>query len=251
LRVRGAILLGIAGAAVVAGMLGQIRWVMPVSAPPSVAPVFMKMDLAGVWHHLVKLLPVIVVFSFMDIFDTVGTLVGVGQQAGFMRNNRLPRASRAMMADGLGTTVGAVFGASTVTSYIESCAGVQQGGRTGLTACVVAVCFLLALFLSPLVGMIASCKAVTAPALVAVGAMMMSAVRDVDWDDYSETLPAFLIMIGIPLSYSIADGLALGFIAYPLVKLLSGRVRETGWLVYAIGLVLLLYFALVRGALGG
>lgn len=250
-RVRGAILLGIAGAAIVAALLGQIKWVFPVSLPPSVAPVFMKMDIMGALRHIGALIPLIIVFSFMDIFDTVGTLVGVGQQAGFIKNNQLPRATRAMMADGLGTTVGAVFGTSTVTSYIESCAGVQQGGRTGLTACFVALGFLLALFFSPLVGMIAACKAVTAPALVAVGAMMMSSVRDMDWSDYSEALPAFLIMIGIPLTYSIADGLALGFIAYPVVKLLSGRVRDTGWLVYLIGLVLLCYFAFVRGTLGG
>jgi adenine/guanine/hypoxanthine permease len=250
LRVRGAILWGILAGLVAAALAGKVKLGIPVSAPPSLAPVFMKMDIAGVWRHLATLLPFIIIFSFMDIFDTVGTLVGVAQQAGFIKNNRLPRAARAMMADGVGTTIGACMGTSTVTSYIESTTGVEHGGRTGLTACFVAGFFLLALFLNPLVGMVTACKSITAPALVIVGAMMMRGVCSVDWDDPSECIPAFLMIIGIPLTYSISDGLALGFITYPLIKLCTGRFRETGWLTYVIGGVLILYFAFVRGRLG-
>jgi AGZA family xanthine/uracil permease-like MFS transporter len=249
-RVRGAILWGILGAAAAAILAGQTRMTFPVSAPPSVGPVFMQMDVAGVCRHFVSLLPLIVIFSFMDIFDTVGTLVGVAGQAGFIKDNRLPRADRAMMADGVGTSIGAILGTSTVTSYIESTTGVEYGGRTGLTACFVALFFLLALFFSPLVAVVTACKSVTAPALVIVGAMMMRSVLAIDWRDYSECVPAFLIMIGIPLTYSIADGLALGFVSYPLIKLCSGRIRETGWFTYVVGAALILYFVLVRGRIG-
>jgi AGZA family xanthine/uracil permease-like MFS transporter len=249
-RVRGAILWGILGGLAAAIATGQAPVRNPVGVPPSVAPVFMQMDVAGAWRHLARLLPLIAVFAFMDIFDTVGTLVGVAEHAGFIRDNRLPRADRALMADALGTSIGAVLGTSTVTSYIESTAGVSHGGRTGLTACFVALGFLLALFFHPLMAMVTACKGVTAPALVLVGALMMRSVSRVDWDDATESIPAFLMMIGIPLTFSIADGLALGFVAYPLLKLCTGRIRETSWLVYLIGAILALYFVLVRGRVG-
>lgn len=220
-----------------------------VSAPPSIAPTFLKMDLA---HAVsVSMWPFIVVFLFMDVFDTIGTLIGVGERAGFIRDNRLPRARQAMMADAVGTAVGAGLGTSTVTSFIESAAGVEQGGRTGLTALTVAVCFLLAPLLSPLIATVGSYAPITAPALVIVGSMMIQNVRAIDWSDASEFLPAFLTMIGIPLSYSIADGLALGFVSYPIVKLLSGKARDVPWLSYVLGLILLAYFVFVRGRLAG
>lgn len=244
--VRGAILLGILASAVLAGMGGQITWTRPVGPPPDIRPVFMKMDVVGVLQHLGRLLPLIVMLSFMDIFDTVGTLVGVAQQAGFVRGPTIPRANRVMAADATGTLLGAALGTSTVTSYIESTTGVQAGGRTGLAACVTGVLFLLALFFAPLVRMVTQCQAVTAPALLLVGAMMMSSVRFIAWDDATEAVPAFLTLIGIPLTYSIADGLALGFISYPAVKLLSGRGREASWLMYGMAAFLLLYFACIR-----
>jgi len=270
--VRGAILWGIGGATLLALGLklslplwpaswAQSPWVSEsqlvkrfvltsslVAAPPSLAPTFFKMDLA---HALAPAMwPFIVVFLFMVLFDTVGTLIGVAEQAGLVRDNRLPRAKQAFVSDALATTLGACLGTSTVTSYIESAAGVAQGGRTGLTAVVAGGLFLLALFFSPVIAMVGSYPPITAPALVLVGAMMSRNVGRVDWSDYSEAVPAFLVMIGIPLSYSIADGLALGFLSYPLIKLLAGRGREVGWVLYLLAALLLAYFVLVRGKLG-
>jgi AGZA family xanthine/uracil permease-like MFS transporter len=191
--------------------------------------------------------PIVGVFLFMVFFDTVGTLVGVAQQAGLMRDGKLPRARQAFVSDAAGTVVGAALGTSTVTSFIESATGVEQGGRTGLTAVVVAVLFLAALFFGPVVAMLGGYASITAPALVIVGGMMLGNVRHLDWTDHSELLPAFLVFVGIPLSYSIADGLALGFIAYPLVKLIAGRRREVKAVSWVVAALLLAYFIALRG----
>jgi AGZA family xanthine/uracil permease-like MFS transporter len=216
-----------------------------IAAPPSLAPTFLQMDIV---HALSpKMLPFVFVFLFMLTFDAIGTLVGVCEQSGFMRDNKLPRAKQAMVSDAVGTVAGAALGTSTVTSFIESASGVEQGGRTGLTGLVVAALFLLALFFSPLIAMIGSYPPITAPALVIVGAMMAQNVSKIDWKDYTESVPAFLTLIGIPLSYSIADGLALGFISYPVIKLFSGRGREVRWLTYILAVVLVWYFIFVRG----
>ncbi len=219
-----------------------------VAPPPSLAPTLMQVDIV----HAVspKMLPFVFVFLFMLTFDAIGTLVGVCEQAGFMRDNKLPRARQAMVSDAVGTVAGAALGTSTVTSFIESAAGVEQGGRTGLTGLVVAVLFLLALFFSPVIAMVGSYPPITASALVIVGAMMMQNVARIEWKDHSESIPAFLTLVGIPLSYSIADGLALGFISYPIVKLFSGRGREVGWLAYGLAVVLVLYFVFVRSGMG-
>jgi AGZA family xanthine/uracil permease-like MFS transporter len=218
-----------------------------VSFPPSLAPTFLRMDLRAALDP--SLLPLVLVFLFMVLFDTVGTLVGVSERAGLLVDGKLPRARQALMSDAIGTMTGAALGTSTVTSYIESAAGVAQGGRTGLTALTVAGLFLLSLFFSPLVAMVGSYPPVTAPALVLVGAMMMRAARDIAWDDPTESIPAFAILAGIPLTYSIADGLALGFLAYPVLKVLAGRGREVGLLLKGLAVVLALYFIFVRGAL--
>jgi AGZA family xanthine/uracil permease-like MFS transporter len=218
-----------------------------VAAPPSLAPTLLQMDVRGALTPAMA--PIVAVFLFMVFFDTVGTLVGVAQQAGFMRDNRLPRARQAFVSDAVGTVAGACLGTSTVTSYIESATGVEQGGRTGLTALTVAVLFLAALFFSPVVEMLGGYAPITAPALVLVGGMMLGSVRHLDWDDYTEVVPSFLVLVGIPLSYSIADGLALGFICYPVVKLLGGRAREAGWISWLVAALLLGYFLLVRSRL--
>jgi AGZA family xanthine/uracil permease-like MFS transporter len=215
-----------------------------VAPPPSLAPTFLQMDLRGALT--LAMAPYVAIFLFMVFFDTVGTLVGIAQQAGFMRDNRLPRARQAFVSDAVGTVAGAALGTSTVTSFIESATGVEQGGRTGLTAVTVAGLFLVALFFSPVVAMFGAYAPVTAPALVLVGGMMLGSVRHLDWDDYSEVLPAFLVLIGIPLSYSIADGLALGFISYPLVKTLAGRGREVRAMSWLLAALLAGYFVLVR-----
>ncbi len=219
-----------------------------IAIPPSLGPTFFKMDIA---HALTaKMLPFIFIFLFMLTFDAIGTLIGVCEQAGFMRDNKLPRAKQAMVSDAIGTVAGATLGTSTVTSFIESAAGVEQGGRTGLTGLVVAALFLFALFFSPLIAMIGGYPPITAPALAIVGAMMMQNVTKIDWKDYTESIPAFLIIVGIPFSYSIADGLALGFISYPIIKAFSGRGREISWLTYVLAIVLVLYFVFVRSKMG-
>jgi len=163
-----------------------------------------------------------------------------------MRDDRLPRARQAFVSDAIGTVAGACLGTSTVTSYIESATGVEQGGRTGLTAVTVALLFLAALFFSPVVEMLGGYAPVTAPALVLVGGMMLRSLRHLAWDDYTELLPSFLVVLGIPLSYSIADGLALGFIAYPLLKVLGGHARDVRWVSWLVAALLLAYFVLVR-----
>jgi len=271
-RVRGSILWGIVIATLLACLLKFVLLRMPseiaaapvvnesmlatrfefaqaiVALPPSLGPTFLKMD---VGHALTPaMLPFVFVFLFMFTFDAIGTLIGVSEQAGFMRENKLPRAKQAMVSDAIGTVAGAALGTSTVTSFIESAAGVEAGGRTGLTGLVVAALFLVALFFSPLIAMIGAYPPITAPALTIVGAMMMQNVSKVDWKDYTESIPAFLIIVCIPLSYSIADGLALGFISYAVIKAFSGRAREISWLTYVLALVLILYFAFVRSRMG-
>jgi len=215
-----------------------------LSPPPSLEPTLFQMDVRGALT--LAMAPIVAVFLFMVFFDTVGTLVGVAQQAGLMRDDRLPRARQAFVSDAVGTVTGACLGTSTVTSYIESATGVEQGGRTGLTAVTVALLFLVALFFSPVVEMLGGYAPVTAPALVLVGGMMLRNLRHLAWDDYTELLPAFLVLLGIPLSYSIADGLALGFMAYPLVKVLGGRARDVRWVSWLVAGLLLAYFVFVR-----
>lgn len=237
----------LAGAPQITGSVLMQRLTLPeaiVSQPPSLGPGFLKLDLV---HALSpKMLPFILVFLFMLMFDAIGTLIGVCEQAGFMRDNKLPRARQAMISDAVGTVAGAAMGTSTVTSFIESAAGVEQGGRTGLTALVVAAFFLLAIFFGPVIAMAGSYPPATAPALVMVGAMMMRNATKIAWDDPAECIPAFITMVGIPLSFSIADGLALGFMADPAIKLCSGRGQKVGWLTYVLAVLLLAYFLFVR-----
>jgi len=246
-----------------------------VSAPPPVAPTLLKMDCFNAvfdrqglralsemgWFDVVfrlgwirafawTMIAMILIFLFMDVFDTLGTLIGVSEQAGLIKDGKLPRAKQALISDAVGTVAGAGMGTSTVTSFIESAAGVEQGGRTGLTAVTVAVLFLLALFFSPVIAMVGSYPPITAPALVVVGSLMMRNVTKIEWSNYAEAMPSFLIIIGIPMTYSIADGLALGFIAYPIIKLFAGQGRDVKWLMYVMALVLVVYFVQVRMVVG-
>jgi AGZA family xanthine/uracil permease-like MFS transporter len=250
--VRGAMMIGILAATLVAWALGLIEWQGLLAAPPSLAPTFLQLDLGGLLDATV--IPVVIVFLFMAVFDAIGTLIGVGEQAGFMRDGKLPRATRALMADSSGTVAGSLLGTSTVTAYVESAAGVAVGARTGLANMVTGTLFLLALFFSPVVRMIGGGIAVeggpplqpmTAPALIIVGVLMTKMIRRIDWEDFTEAFPAFLVMVGIPFAWSIADGIAFGFISYPLIKLLSGRGREASWLVYVLGAVFVLRYVLV------
>jgi len=243
-RKRGALLWGIAAATLVALLLGKTRFTGIFGLPEIGRSAVFQMDLKAALS--VACLPFIIVFVFMDMFDTVGTLVGVAQQAGLIKDNKLPRASRALLVDATGTVAGACMGTSTVTSYIESAAGVAYGGRTGLTSCVVGLLFLAALCFSPVIGMIGQYLPITASALVIVGSLMIRNVRAIDWDDASEAVPCFLIVLGIPLTFSIADGLALGFVTYPVVKALAGKGKQVSWLMYVLAVALVLYFLMVR-----
>lgn len=256
LLVRGfkaAILLGMAGTAILGTILGVIHFGGIVSAPPSIAPTLLKMDIKGVmhWQYIVP----IVVFLYMALFDTIGTLIGVTSQAGIMKNGKMPRASRALMSDAAATTIGAALGTSTTLAFVESIAGVKAGARTGIAAIVVGILFLVALFFSPLVKMIGGgvvlsgglvVHPITAPALVIVGAMMMWGIRNIDWDHYDEAIPAFLTIILIPFTYSIAEGIAIGFVTYPILKLASGKGRQVSPLVYILGFLFLLKFIFIN-----
>jgi AGZA family xanthine/uracil permease-like MFS transporter len=252
-KVRGAMLWGILVTAIAGILFDVVHFEGIVSLPPSMAPTFMKMDLAGALK--MGLLTVIFVFLFMDIFDTVGTLAGVGELGGFMRQGKLPRAGEAMLTDAVGTCVGAMCGTPTVTSYIESASGISSGGRTGLASVITGLLFIFALFFSPLVKMIgggyqaaggALLHPVTAPALIIVGAMMLRSVVKISWDDYSESIPAFLVIITMPLTFSIATGVAIGFISYAAIKLLSGKAREVSWLVYLLAALFILRFIYLK-----
>lgn len=242
-RVRGAILWGILGTA----LLGMVTGAAPFpeklfSVPPWPGTTFG----AAIVHFREALglgiFTIVFVFLFIDMFDTIGTLLGVGQKAGFLdAQGQLPRANRALLADSIGTMVGAIFGTSTVTSYIESASGVSEGGRSGFTSVITALLFLLALFLTPLARAIPGFA--TAPALIIVGVMMMSVLSGANWDDPTEAIPAFLVTLSIPLTFSIANGLAIGFITYPLIKLLSGRGKEVHWLVYVLAVLFIARYA--------
>lgn len=178
---------------------------------------------------------------FVDLFDTMGTVLGTGARAGFLdEQGRLPKIKEVMMVDAFGTALGAVLGTSTVTTYVESTAGVSEGGRTGLTAVVTGCLFLLALFFTPLALMIPS--AATAPALIIVGTLMMGAITGIDFDDFTEALPAFLTVAFMPFTYSIANGIAIGFISYPIVKLVSGKAKEINWFIYVLAAISLIHF---------
>lgn len=214
------------------------------SMPPSLAPTLLALDVAGAATPAMA--PIALVFFLMVVLDATGTLVAVGSHAGLDVSGETPQSRRAFASDAIGTVVGAALGTSTVTSYIESAAGVEQGGRTGLTSLVVAALFVLALFFSPVIAMVASYPPITAPALVLVGAMMVRSVAAIDRSDVTESLPAFLVLIGIPLSYSISDGLALGFIAHPLLKILAGRAREVKPISIALAVVLAAWLLFLR-----
>lgn len=239
--VRGAILWGILASAVLSIIAGKVQYSGFVGLPQDHA--FFEFDLVGALK--LYALPFIVVFLFMDLFDTMGTLIGVGEQMGIMEENKLPGANRALISDAVGTVVGSCTGTSTVTSYIESAVGVQYGGRTGLTSVVTGLLFLLALLFAPLAGMIGKYAPITAPALVIVGSMMVRNVSKIDWADYSEAIPAFLIVLGIPLSYNIHDGLAMGFISYPIIKLAAGKREDVNWLIILVAVLFVARYVFV------
>jgi AGZA family xanthine/uracil permease-like MFS transporter len=250
-RVHGAILLGILASTAICLLLGLVHYHGLFSIQLHLAPTFWKFDLTG----LLKVPPVrlgtaIFVLFYLALFDTVGTLVGVGQQAGLVRDGKLPRVDRALLADAVGITVGAALGTSTVTCYIESAAGVSDGARTGLASVVTGLLLAASLFFSPLAAMIGGGVKVgqavlyptLAPALIVVGSMMLRPLRELQWDDPTEYLPAFLVLVGIPLTFSIADGIAFGLISYSIAKLATGRWRECPTLTYVFAALFVVQF---------
>lgn len=242
LRIKGALLLGIIMSTIVGWFNGVTPALEGIMAMPKFgewSSVLFKLDIKAAMD--IGFIGVLLSFLFVDLFDTAGTLVGVSKQAGYIdEDGNLPKANRALLADAIGTTCGALFGTTTVTTFVESSSGVAEGGRTGLTGVVTASLFFLALFFKPLISIVPS--AATTPALLCIGTMMMSNVADLDWDDFTEIFPAFVTMIAMPLTYSISHGIALGFIIYPLVKLLTGQGEKVNWLVYLLGIVFVGYF---------
>jgi len=241
-KVNGAILLGILGTTLFGFARGIAHWPSALVSLPHASSTFLQLDLRGAMH--LGLLEIIFAFLFVDLFDNVGTLVGVCEQGGFVKNGQIPRVGKALLADGVGTIFGSLTGTSTVTSYIESAAGVAAGARTGLSNVIVAAMFLVALFFSPLA--IAIPGFATAPALILVGALMTQSVSSVDWSDFSEAFPSFLTLLAMPLTFSIATGLSLGVIAYTIVKVSAGKIREVSvvlWVLTSLFILRYLYLA--------
>jgi AGZA family xanthine/uracil permease-like MFS transporter len=238
-NIRGAMLIGILTTTLAGAVFGLVKLSPDAYHVSDIAATAGKLDIRAAWKF--GLLEIVFVFLFVDLFDNVGTLVGVGKKAGlFDAANRIPRIRRILLADGIATIAGSLAGTSTVVSYIESAAGVVAGGRSGVTAIVTGLLFMAALFVAPVVGAVPA--AATAPALIVVGSLMMSQIGEISWKDPAVAIPAFLTLITIPLTFSIANGLAFGFTAYALLRILRGEFRRTHWLVYVLAALFIVRF---------
>lgn len=241
-KVRGSLLIGIITTTIIGIPMGITNVPSQLaSLPPSIEPIFLKFE----WHNVFSVDMLIVLFTllFMDMFDTVGTLVGVATKAKMLdKDGKVPRAKQALFADAIGTTVGACLGTSTVSTFVESASGVAEGGRTGLTALSTAFMFFVSLFLSPLFIMIPS--SATAPSLVLVGLFMMEPIKEIDLIDFTEAIPAFFTIIMMPLAYSISDGIAFGMISYIFLKIATGRGKEVTLTTYIVGIIFIVKFFL-------
>ncbi len=244
-QVRAAMLLGILSTTILGGVFGLLKWQPQSLSLGSLSGTLLQLDVRGALN--LGFAEIIFVFLFVDLFDNIGTLVGVSKKAGLVNDaHEIPRVNRILLADSLATIFGSLVGTSTVVSYIESAAGVTAGGRSGVTAIVTGLLFLLALFVVPILGIVPA--AATAPALVMVGSMMISHAAEIKWADPLVAFPAFLTIVAIPLTFSIANGLAFGFTAHTLIRVLAGRGRQVNWVVYGLtGLFLLRFFYLGQG----
>lgn len=242
-KVRGAIIISILVVTGLATVLGINEIQGVVGSIPSIAPTFLQMDFSGLFTA--SMVGVIFVFFLVDLFDSTGTLVGVTHRAGLLKDGKLPRLKKALFADSTAIVAGAALGTSSTTPYIESSAGVAAGGRTGLTAVVVGVMFLLCLFLAPLAQSVPGFA--TAPALLFVGVLMIQGITHIDWDDVTEAVPAFLTIVFMPFAYSIADGIAMGFISYALVKLFTGKAKTVPYMVWIIAVLWVIKFMAFGG----
>lgn len=238
-QVRGALLLGIFITAIVGIPMGLTHFTGVFSTPPSIEPIFMQLDFSQIFTK--DMIIVVFTFLFLDMFDTIGTFVGVATKVGMVdKNGRIPRIKQGFMADAIGTTAGALLGTSTVTTFVESASGVGEGGRSGLTAFVISICFLISLVFAPLFLSIPA--AATSPVLILVGLMMITCIKDIDFEDYSEAIPAFICMLFMPLAYSISDGIVLGLISYVLINLLCGKVKKLSWTMVILSVIFVLKF---------
>ena len=253
LEMRGAILLGILATGLVGLSIGVVQYHGLVGSVPGLGPTFLKLDIPGAFD--LGLASVIFVFFSLALFDSVGTLIGVGGQAGFLVDGKLPRARQALASDALGSVVGACLGTSTVTAYVESAAGIAEGGRTGLANVTTGLLMLLALFFHPLGRTIGEgfslpdgsrIYPVVAPALIVIGSLMLRNVRRIRWEDSTEAFPAFLTIVIMPFAFSITEGIAFGFISYSLLKLATGRGREVNGMVYLFALLFIVRYILLK-----
>lgn len=237
--VKGAVMIAILAITALGIIIGDVQYGGIMSTPPSLAPTFMQLDFSAVFE--IGMISVVFAFLFVDLFDTAGTLVGVATKANLIKEDgKLPRLNKALLADSTATSIGALLGTSNTTSYVESVSGVAEGGRTGLTAVVVGVLFLLALFFSPLAGMIPAYA--TSGALFYVAILMMSGLVGIDWRDLTEAAPVVVTCLLMPLTYSIAEGISLGFIAYAAIKLLSGKGRDVSPAVWIMSVIFILKY---------
>ncbi|MES9737089.1 NCS2 family permease [Peribacillus frigoritolerans] len=234
-NIKGAIFIGMVVTAIIGYFIGLLDFDGVLSIPPT--PVFFDIDIAGVFTN--SLYSIVFAFLLVTIFDTTGTLIGVTEQAGLTKDGKIPRAKKAFLGDAIATTVGSMFGTSPSTAYVESSTGVAAGGRTGLTATVVAILFAASIFFSPLISAISSVQAITAPVLIIVGCFMMEGLAKVNWKIFDEAFPAFAIILTMPLTSSISTGIAIGFITYPLMKVFSGKGKSVHPLIYIFGLIFL------------
>jgi len=251
-RIRGAILAGILTSTVLGLAFGIVRFHGLISAPPSLAPIIFKLDVIGALK--LGAVPIIFTFFFLDLFDSIGSLIGIAEQGGFMRDGQLPRAREALLADAIGTSVAGLLGNSPVVSYIESAAGVAEGGKTGLANIITGLLMLSGLFFAPLAQMIGegykqpsglTLYPIVAPALIIVGAFMMRNVGRIEWGDPLEYIPAFITIALIPFTFSITDGIAFGFISYVLLSVVSGRYRKLHWLMVVFTGLFVVRYALL------
>ena len=242
LNVKGGMLLGIIATTLIGIPMGVTNFNGVMSTPPSIAPIFCQFE----WSQILSwdMVAIVFTFLFIDMFDTIGTVVGVSVKSGMVdKDGNVDGINKVLMADAVATVAGAVFGTSTTTTYIESASGVSEGGRTGLTSFTIAVCFAIALMFSPL--FLAIPGAATGPVLFIVGVMMASPVRDIDWSDYSEAIPAFVTMLLMPLAYSISDGIMLGMITYTLLNALTGKLKKVSVMMWILAVLFILRYVLI------
>jgi AGZA family xanthine/uracil permease-like MFS transporter len=241
-KVKGELLIGIILTALIGIPMGLTQIKGFVNLPPSIEPIFFKFELTNIFTF--DMLIVVFTFLFVDIFDTLGTLVGVSTKAKILdKDGNVPRIKQAFMADAIGTTAGAILGTSTVTTYVESASGISEGGKTGMTALVTAICFAAALFFSPI--FLAIPGAATAPALILVGLYMLEPIKQLDFSDFSETIPAFICIIAMPLAYSIAEGITLGVLSYVFINLISGKFKKISIGMYVLAVLFILKYIFI------